>query len=166
MIFTRAVTILDTIPGVDQRDSELLVAEWGVDMRRFSTAARLAAWSGVAPGSDESAGKQRLRKAPTGNCALSTGLTQLTHAVACIKGTYLSALYQRLAPRRGKKRASIAVVHSIVVSAFYILARHIPYREPGAHDFDERRCEHLVDRLTRRIERPGYGVTLEPVPAA
>jgi len=67
------------------------------------------------------------------------------------------------------ERANIklaAVAHSIVVSAFYILARHIPYREPGTHDFDERRCEHLVDRLTRRIERRGYGVTLEPVPAA
>jgi transposase len=166
MTFARAVTLLDTIPGVNQRGGELLVAEWGLDMARFGTAARLAAWSGVAPGNDESAGKQRSGKTRQGNQALRTGLTQLAHAAARTKGTYLSALYQRLATRRGKKRAIIAVAHSIVVSAFHMLIRGEPYRELGAHYFDERRQTHLVDQLTRRIERLGYRVTLEPVAAA
>jgi hypothetical protein len=79
--------------------------------------------------------------------------------------SYLSALYQRLATRRGKKRAIIAVAHSIVVSAFHMLIRDEPYRELGAHYFDDRRQAHLVDQLTRRIERLGYRVTLEPVAA-
>ena len=92
MTFARAVTLLDTIPGVNQRGGELLVAEWGIDMGRFGTAARLAAWSGVAPGNDESAGKQRSGKTRQGNQALRTGLTQLAHAAARTKGTYLSAL--------------------------------------------------------------------------
>jgi transposase len=166
MTFARAVALLDTIPGVNQRGAELLVAEWGVDMGRFGTAARLAAWSGIAPGNDESAGKQRSGKTRIGNQALRTGLTQLAHAAAHTKGTYLSALYQRLAARRGKKRAIIAVAHSIVVSAFHMLLRHEPYRELGAHYFDERRRERLVDQLTRRIERLRYRVTLEPVAAA
>ena len=166
MTFARAVTLLDTIPGVNQRGGELLVAEWGLDMARFGTAARLAAWSGVAPGNDESAGKQRSGKTRQGNQALRTGLTQLAHAAARTKGTYLSALYHRLATRRGKKRAIIAVAHSIVVSAFHRRIRGEPYREWGAHDFDERRHAHLVDQLTRRIERLGYRVTLEPVAAA
>jgi transposase len=166
MTFARAVTLLDTIPGVNQRGGELLVAEWGIDMGRFGTAARLEAWSGVAPGNDESAGKQRSGKTRPGNQALRTGLTQLAHAAARPKGTSLSALYQRLATRRGKKRAIIAVAHSIVVSAFQMLIRDEPYRELGAHYFDDRRQAHLVDQLTRRIERLGYRVTLEPVAAA
>jgi len=135
-------------------------------MGRFGTAARLAAWSGVAPGNDESAGKKRSGKTRTGNQALRTGLTQLAHAAARAQGTSLSALYQRLAARRGKKRAIIAVAHAIVVNAFHRLSRHEPYRELGVHDFDGRRSEHLVDQLIRRIERLGYRVTLEPVAAA
>jgi transposase len=163
--FARAVSILDTIPGVDQRGAELLVAEWGTDMTRFGTAARLAAWTGVAPGNDESAGKQRSGKTRQGNRALRTGLTQMAHAATRTKGTYVSALYHRLAARRGKKRAIIAVAHSIVVSAFHMLSRHEPYHELGANYFDQQRRHHLVDRLTRRLEHLGYRVSLEPVPA-
>jgi transposase len=164
--FARAVTVLDTIPGVDLRGAELLVAEWGTDMRRFGTASRLSAWTGVAPGNDESAGKQRSGKTRKGNRTLRTGLTQIAHAAARTKGTYLSTLYQRLATRRGKKRAIMAVAHAIVVSAFHMLSRHEPYRELGANYFDEQRRDHLVGHLTRRIQRLGYHVHLEPVPAS
>jgi transposase len=166
LTFARAVTVLDTIPGVNQRGGELLVAEWGIDMARFGTAARLAAWSGVAPGNDESAGKQRSGKTRKGNRALRTGLTQLAHAAAGTKDTYLSVLYQRSAARRGKKRAIMAVAHSIVISAFYMLSRNESYHELGANYFDEHRREHVVDRLTRRLQHLGYRVSLEPVPAA
>jgi transposase len=143
-----------------------LVAEWGIDMTHLGTAARLAAWSGVAPGNDESAGKQRSGKSRKGNRALRTGLTQLAHAAALTKGTYVSALYHRLAARRGKKRAIMAVAHSMVASAFYMLSLHEPYQELGATYFDEHQREHLIDRLARRIERLGYRVTLEPVASA
>jgi transposase len=166
MTFSRAITLLDTIPGGNRRGGELLVAEWGLDMGRFGTAAGLAAWSGVAPGNDESAGKQRSGKTRRGNQALRTGLTQLAHAAARTKGTYLSALYQRLAARRGKKRALVAVAPSIGVTAFHLLSRNKSYRELGAHSFDAHRRAHLVDQLTRRSERLGYRGTLEPVAAA
>ena len=161
--FAQASAVLDTIPGVDHRGAELLVAEWGTDMGRFGTASRLSAWTGVAPGNDESAGKQRSGKTRKGNRTLRTGLTQIAHAAARTKGTYLSALYQRLAARRGRKRAIMAVAHAIVVSAFHMLSRHEPYHELGANYFDEQRRHHLVDRLTRRIQRLGYHVHLEPV---
>jgi transposase len=161
--FAHAVTLLDSIPGVDERGAELLVAEWGTDMRRFGTASRLSAWSGVAPGNDESTGKQRSGKTRQGNRTLRTGLTQLAHAAARTKGTYLSAVYQRLATRRGRKRAIMAVAHAIVVSAFHMLSRHELYRERGANYFDEQRRHHLVDCLTRRLQRFGYHVYLEPV---
>jgi transposase len=87
LTFSRAVTLLDTIPGVDQRGAELLVAEWGIAMGRFGTADRLAVWSGGAPGNDERAGKKRSGKTRKGSRALRTGLTQLAHAAARTKGT-------------------------------------------------------------------------------
>jgi transposase len=163
--FTHAVSVLDTIPGVDQRGAELLVAAWGTDMTRFGTAARLAAWTGVAPGNDESAGKQRSGKTRQGHRALRTGLTQMAHAATRTKGTYVSALSHRLAARRGKTRAILAVAHAIVVSAFHMLSRHEPYHELGANSFDQPRRHHLVDRCTRRLEHLGCRVNLEPVSA-
>src|SRR5256885_5301845 len=98
-------------------------------MARFETAPRLAAWAGVAPGNDESTGKQRSGKTRKGNRPLRAILTQLAHAAVRTKGTYLSALYQRLAARRGKNRAIVAVAHAIMCSVFPMLSRQEPYRE-------------------------------------
>src|SRR5215831_6437549 len=163
LTFIRAVELLDTIPGIDQRGAEVIVAEIGIDMSRFETAPRLAAWAGVATGNDESAGKRRSGKTRKGNRPLRAILTQLAHAAVRTKDTYLSALYHRLAVRRGKQRAIIAVAHSMMVSAFHMLSRQEPYRELGANYFDERRRQFTIDRLTRRIEHLGYHVHLEPV---
>jgi transposase len=123
----------------------MIVAEIGIDMARFGTAARLAAWSGVAPGNDESAGKQRSGKTRKGNQVLRAGLTQLAHGAVHTKGTYVSALYRRLAARRGKRRAILAVAHSIMGSVFHMLSRNEPYRELGPNYFDERRRHYTVD---------------------
>jgi transposase len=89
----------------------------------------------------------------------------MARAAARCKGTYLAALYQPLAGHWGKKRAIVAVAHSIVISACHMLSRHEPYRELGANYFDDQRCHQLVDRLTRRLERLGYHVSLDLVPA-
>ena len=75
LTFTRAVALLDTIPGVDRRGAELMLAEIGIAMTRFETAPRLAAWAGVAPGNNESAGTQRSRTTRQGNQAVRAGLT-------------------------------------------------------------------------------------------
>jgi len=157
---------LDTIPGSDQRGAEVIVAEIGIDMSRFETAPRLAAWAGVAPGKDESAGKQRSGKTRKGNRPLRALLTQLAHAAVRTKDTSLAAFYQRLAVRRRKKQAIIVVAHSIMCSVFHMLSRNEGYRELGGNYFDERRRQFTVDRLTRRIERLGYRVHLEPVAAS
>jgi transposase len=140
-----AISVLES-PGVNQRGAEMLVAAWGIDMGRFGTAERLSAWSGVAPGNDESAGKQCSGKTRKGDRTLRAGLTPLAHAAARTKGTILSALYHRLATRRGQKRAILAVAHAIVVSVFCMLSRNEPYRELGANYVDEHRRHQLVDR--------------------
>ena len=141
------------MPGVDRRGAEMLVAEIGTDMSRFGTAARLAAWAGVAPGNDESAGKRRTGKTRKGNRALRTGLVPLAHSATHTKETSVATLFRRLAARRGKQRAMIAVAHSILVSVFSLLVRHEPYRELGATHFDRLRQSQSVERLTRRLEQ-------------
>ncbi len=163
LTFTRAVERLDTIPGVHRRGAELILAEIGIDMTRFGTAPRLAAWAGVAPGNNASAGKQRSSTTRKGNQALRAGLTQVAQAAAHTQETSLSALYGRLAARRGKQRAIMAVAHSIMVSVFHMLTRHEPSHELGVRYFDERRRHYTVDRLAQRIEQLGYRVHLEPV---
>jgi transposase len=125
----RAVEILDTSPGVDQRGAEVVVAEIGVEMGRFGSAKRVAAWAGVAPGTDESAGKPRSGKTRTGNRPLRTALVQLAHAATRTTRTSWAALCHRLAERRGRTRPIRAVAHAILVSADQMLARNEPSHE-------------------------------------
>lgn len=162
--FAEAVELLDTIPGVGQETAEVIVAEMGADMRRFPTARHLAAWAGLAPGNHESAGKQRTGRTRKGNQALRQGLIQAAHAAAHTKNTYLAAQYHRLAARRGSKRAIVAVAHSMLVIAYWLLSRHEPYRELGGDYFDRQRPAATATRLVRRLENLGYHVILEAPP--
>jgi transposase len=157
-----AVALLDTIPGVDQRLAEMIVAELGTDMRRFPSAGHAAAWAGLAPGNYESAGKRYSGRIRQGNAALRSGLVQAAWSSLHMKDTYLAAQYHRLVGRRGKKRAIVAVAHSILVIAYHMLRRHEPYHEQGGNYFDERKKQSVVDRLIKRAERLGYEVRLEP----
>jgi transposase len=159
--FEAAAGLLDTIPGVARRTAEMIVAEIGTDMSRFPSADHLASWAGVAPGNHESAGKRASGKTRKGNRFLRTSLVQAAHAAARTRGTYLSAQYRRLATRRGKKRAILAVAHSILVMAYYMIQRQEPYRDAGADFFDRLQPEDTARRLVKRLESLGYHVTLQ-----
>jgi len=158
-----AVALLTTIPGIDWRIAVVIVAELGTDMSQFPSSKHAAAWSGVAPGNNESAGKRYSGKTKPGNKALRTMLSQAAWAASRTKNTYLSAQYYRLARRRGKKRAIIAVAHSILVSAYHMLSRHERYHELGNSYFDKRKKAAIVNNLTRRLNKLGYEVRLEPL---
>lgn len=159
--FESVVTLLDTIPGVGRATAEMLVSEIGVDMSRSPSAAHLAAWAGLAPGNYESAGKHLSGKTRKGNQTLRSGLMQAAH-VASRSRTYLAAQYRRIAARRGKKRATMAVAHSILVIAYYVIQRQEPYRELGANYFDQQRPQPTTKRLVKRLENLGYEVALQP----
>ncbi len=159
--FTSAVTRLDTIPGVGRETAEMIVSEIGVDMTRFPSADHLAAWAGVAPGNHESGGKRLSGRIRKGNQALRQGLVCGAHAAAHTKNTFLAAQCQRLAHRRGKQRAVLAVAHSILVIAYHLLERQEEYRELGGDYFDRQRPEATAKRLTQRLEKLGYHVTLQ-----
>ena len=166
--FEEAVTQLDTIPGVARQTAEIIVSEIGVDMSRFPTADHLAAWAGVAPGNNESAGKRRSGRTRPGNKALRAALNQAAHGAAHTKNTYLTAQYQRLAARRGKKKAIVAVMHSILVISYHLIQRNEPYSELGGDYFDKQKPEVTAKRLVKRLERLGFQVSLQnlPVPVA
>jgi transposase len=161
-----AVERLDTIPGVGRRTAEILVAEIGLDMGRFPTAGHLASWAGMCPGHDESAGKRRSGRTRRGSPWLRQALVEAAQAAGRTRGTYLSTQYHRLAARRGKKKAVIAVGHTILVIAYHLLARGQVYEELGP-DFFERRDRATIERRSvRRLEALGYRVTLEPLAPA
>lgn len=159
--FESIVELLDTIPGVGRQTAEMIVSEIGVDMSRFPSAAHLAAWAGLAPGNYESAGKRLSGKTRKGNHTLRSGLMQSAH-VASRSRTYLAAQYRRIAVRRGKKRATMAVAHSILVIAYHLIQRQEPYQELGANYFDQQRPEFTTNRLVKRLEKLGYQVSLQP----
>lgn len=164
--FEEAVDLLDTIPGVARQTAEVIVSEIGIDMSRFPTAAHLAAWAGVAPGNHESAGKRYSGRKRNGNKALGSALNQAAHAAAKSKDTYLNAQYHRLARRRGRKKAIVAVAHSILTICYYLIQRHEPYRELGADFFDQRSPELTKQRLVNKLEHLGFQVTLQPLAQA
>jgi transposase len=157
-----AIARLDSIPGVGERTAEILVAEIGTDMARFPTARHLASWAGMCPGNHASAGKRLSGRTRRGSPWLRSALVEAAQAAARTKGTYLSAQYHRLAARRGKKKAAVAVGHTILVLAYYLLSRQRTYRDLGARYFDERDRHALERRLVRRLEHLGYKVALEP----
>ena len=157
--------LIDTIPGVARTTTQVIVSEIGTDMSRFPSAGHLCAWAGVAPGNNESAGKRLSGKTRDGNKTLTSALVQAAHAAAHTN-SYIAALYHRIAARRGKKRALIAVAHAILVMVYHIIKRHEPYMELGKDYFDRRKPEQTAKRLISRLQQLGYSVVLpEPVVA-
>ncbi len=165
--FGPQVELLETIPGVDRRSAESIIAEIGVDMAQFGSSARLASWAGMCPGNNESAGKHRSGKTRKGSKWLRTALTESAKAAARSKGTYFSAQHARLKGRRGPGKATIAVGHSILVVAYHVLDRGVPYHDLGADYFLRRHDpKRHAAKLVRQLQAIGYRVTLEEVEAA
>ena len=155
--------LLQTIPGVGEKVAQVIIAETGADMSRFPSAGHLAAWAGVAPAIHESAGKRSPAGTRHGNKWLNHMLVEAAGSVARMKGTnYLSAQHARLTARRGMGRAQVAVAHSILVSAYYILKNDEPYRELGADWLARRNDEAHTRRLVAQLERLGHTVVLDP----
>jgi transposase len=161
--FADAVQRLDTIPGVNQRTAEVLIAEIGVDMTRFPSDRHLASWAGLCPGNDESAGKRRTGKTRKGNIWLRAALVEAALGATRTKNSALAARYRRVMRHRGHKKAIVAVAHSLLVTAYHVLARQTTYHELGADYHDRRHSEHVARRALQTLEQQGYRVTLERV---
>jgi transposase len=161
--FTEEVERLDTIPGVNRRTAEVIIAEIGVDMRVFPTAGHLASWAGLCPGNNESAGKHRPARTRKGDRWLRAALTEAALAAGphSAKGAF-AARYRRVMRHRGHKKAVIAVAHAMLVTAYHLLARQTAYQDPGADYYERRHADRVRHRAIQTLERQGYRVTLEP----
>lgn len=145
------------MPGVDRRVVEVVLAEVGVDMRPFPTDENLASWAGMCPVNEDSAGKRKRRRITPGNRWLKRTLTQAAWAASHTKNTYLaSPQYRRLAGRRGRKRALIAVGHSLLVIFYHMLKRGTAYTDLGSDFRDRLQPERLTRYYVRCLERLGH----------
>lgn len=157
----QAIALLDSIPGVNQRIAEIFLAEVGTDMQRFPSAGHLASWVGICPGNHQSAGKQIRGTTRKGDRWLRQALIEAAQGAMRTKDTYLSAQGRRLTHRRGKKRAVVAVAHTILIIAYHVLQRQQPYQDLGSNYFDERERSVVARQSVRRLEQLGFKVTLE-----
>jgi len=152
---------LDTIPGVGRATAQQILAEVGFHVKeQFQTAPRLCSWSGLAPGNNQSGGKRKQEKTRKGNKKLRYALIEAAKAAGRTKDTYLSAMYHRVAARRGANRAAVAVGHAILKIAFCLLTRKEDYNDLGHDYFDQRRKEIVTRQSIKRLEALGYQVTL------
>lgn len=158
---------LDAIPGVNRQVIENVIAEIGSDMTVFPSSDHLSSWAGLCPGNEESAGKRKRSRIRKGNVWLRRTLTQAAWAAARKKDSYFQAQYRRLAGRRGRKRAVIAVGHSLL-EVIYQLLKHLnlEYKDLGAGHFDNLDPKRLCRHLVKRLESLGYQVTVQPREAA
>jgi transposase len=165
--YSPLLALLCTIPGVDKRTAEVILAEIGTDRGRFSSAGHLASWAGLCPGNNESAGKHASGRTRKGSKWLRTALVQAANAAARAKGTYLAAQYARIKGRRGHHKAIVAVAHSILVIAWHLLTRNEPYSDLGVDYFMDRQSSQAhTNRLVRQLERMNHKATLEPADTA
>ena len=156
-----ALALVQTIPGVARRTAEVLIAEIGTDLSRFPSAEHLASWAGMCPGNAQSGGRRLSGRTRRGNAWVRRMLAEVANVVSRMKGTYLAAQFRRIAARRGKGRAILAVGHSVLVAFYHMLTRHEPYHDLGADYFDDRQRDQVQRRLVHRLERLGFAVTLE-----
>jgi len=158
--FEKAITVLVPIPGYDRVSAQNVIAEIGPDMTVFPTDAHLCSWAKVCPGNNESAGKRRSGTTGHGNRWLEATLVQVAWAASRKKRSYFQAQYRRLAGRRGKKRAIVAVAHSILTDTYHILKEGVSYRELGGDHFDRLHHDRIRRYHVRRLQDLGYPVAL------
>src|ERR1700741_1939109 len=152
--------LLTTLPGVSQVTAQVLVAEIGVDMARFPSAAHLVSWTGLCPRSDESAGKRRSTRVRKGATWLKTALVTAAWAAVRVKNSYLQSQFHRLRARRGAKKAILAVAASMITAAYHMLKNGVEYRDLGAEHFTRRDRSKAIQRLVRRLNDLGCEVQI------
>jgi transposase len=161
--YRSAHRLLTTIPGVDWAVAATMLAEHGPDMTVFGSPARLAAWAGVAPGNNQSGGRRRRAGMRKGNRHLKAALHTAAVSAGQSRGTYLRDKYHRLRARSGARRAAGAVAHKIVVAAYHMLSRNVPYQDLGGDYLDRLTAHRTKQHLVRRLEGLGYHVSLQPL---
>jgi transposase len=163
--FRTAVGLITSIPGIKNLSAQVIISEIGIDMSRFPSSAHLISWSCLCPRNDESAGKRRSNRARKGAIWLKTTLVQCAWAAVKKKDSYLHAQFHRVAARRGKKKAILAVAASMLTAIYHMLKDGTMYQDLGRNHFDRRSTDQQKKRLLKRLTDLGYAVALTPLTA-
>ena len=165
--YWEAIKKLEQIPGVGKKSAEIILAEIGLDMNQFPTAGHLASWAGVAPGNNESAGKRKSGRTRKGNKILKSTLAQAAKSAAKNKNSFFHAQYQRIAIRRGKNRATMAVAHSILIAIYHMLKDDQEFIDLGSDYYHQFNTEKKINSYLKKLAALGYRVdehsTISPV---
>ena len=154
------------IPGIGEKSAETIIAVIGTDMSRFQDAAHISSWAGVCPGNNESAKKRHYQKTNKGNSLLKSTLVVCANAAVKNKKTYYYAEYQRIMTHRGKKRAIVAVAHSMLIGIYHVLRDNVPFKDLGSNYFNQFNRERKVSSLLKKIVALGYCATVTAIPDA
>ena len=154
--YEAAIEAIDEIPGIARRSAEVILAEIGLDMGRFPSAAHLCSWAGVCPGNYQSAGRRKHGKTTKGNKALKTILTQCAKSAKTVKSSYFFAQYQRISARRGKNRATLAVAHSMLIAIYHILENKTAFHDLGSDYYDFFNRDRKINSYLKRLKALGW----------
>ena len=154
--YEAAIEAIDEIPGIARRSAEVILAEIGLDMGRFPSAAHLCSWAGVCPGNYQSAGRRKHGKTTKGNKTLKTILTQCAKSAKTVKSSYFFAQYQRISARRGKNRATLAVAHSMLIAIYHILKNKTAFHDLGSDYYDSFNRDRKINSYLKRLKALGW----------
>jgi len=156
--FEDSIRKIDELPGIGKRSAEVIVAEIGIDMSHFPSAAHLCSWTGICPGNNESAGKRKSGKTTKGNKCLKSTLIQCAQSAIKDKDSFFHAQYQRLVVRRGANRATVAVAHSMLIAIYHMLKNNIPFKDLGSGYYTKFSSEAKARYYMRKLQELGVSI--------
>ena len=154
--YEAAINAIDELPGIGKESAQTILAEIGLDMNRFPTAAHLASWAGLSPGNNESAGKRKNGRTCKGNITLKTTLVRAAKAASRKQGSFFKAQYDRLVVRRGANRATVAVAHSMIIAIYHVLKDKKPFQDLGSDYYNQFNPERKITSYLRKLEALGW----------
>ena len=152
----KAVTLLQDIPGIADTSAKGIISVIGTDMERFPTNAHIASWAGLCPGNNESAQKRKSGKTRKGNALLRETLILCAHSAVKNKNSYFYAQFARISAHRGKKRAYVAVAHSMLIAIYHILKDGVVFKDLGADYYNQFNRERKINAYLKKLKALGW----------